>query len=67
MVKKKQAQVGWGGAQKKFKKGINIFSKKGFVSGGTMLPKGGPNYAHPPKKALLRPWRAKESRTQVCN
>ena len=31
---------GRGGA-KKFKKGINIFSKKGFLRGGTMLPRGG--------------------------
>jgi len=32
--------VGEGG-QKKFKKGINIFSKKGFLRGGPMLPRGG--------------------------
>jgi len=31
---------GRGGA-KKFKKGINIFSKKGFLRGGPMLPRGG--------------------------
>jgi len=31
-----------GGGQKHLKKGINIFSNKGFLrGGGTMLPKGG--------------------------
>ena len=29
------------GGQKKFKKGINIFSKKGFLRGGTNVAKGG--------------------------
>ena len=30
------------GGQQKFKKGINIFSKKVFLRGGTILPRGGP-------------------------
>ena len=33
--------MGGGGGKKNLKKGINIFSNKGFLRGGTMLPGGG--------------------------
>ena len=46
---------GRGGGQKKFKKGINIFSKKGFLRGGYIVPppKQKPSYA-PVKVALIK-------------
>ena len=37
----KTSPDGRGEGQKKFKKGINIFSKKGFLRGGTNVAKGG--------------------------
>ena len=36
----KTSPGGRGGGSKKFKKGFNIFSKKGFLRGGTMLQRG---------------------------
>ena len=50
-----------GGGAKKNKIGINIFSKKGFLSGGHNVAKGGHNVAPPKQKPSYAPGNEKHN------